>query len=155
MTSRGGARNRSGPPPDPASARSKRRGYTQTPLPAEGYNGPIPDFPLPEPSERELEVWSAAWRTPQGWGWSQPTEAWRARTVGLWVRLSVRCEAPDASASLLAQLHRLADQIGMTTAGLSEIGWRVAEREAPEQAQKTPRVSSLERARLRSVKDAS
>jgi hypothetical protein len=46
--------------------------------------------------------------------------------VALWVRTSVRCEDPEAPASLLSQLHRFADQIGMTTAGLAEMGWKVA-----------------------------
>ena len=124
--SRGGARNRSGPPADPSSQRSERRGYSLTALPAQGYGGPVPDFPLPGPSDRELEVWEQAWRTPQACAWSMPSESWRVRTVALWARLTVRCEDPEASASLLGQLHRFADQIGMTTAGLAEMGWRVA-----------------------------
>ena len=44
----------------------------------------------------------------------------------MWVRLSVRCEQDDAPAALLGQRHRFADQIGMTTAGLAEMGWKVA-----------------------------
>ena len=123
---RGGARNRSGPPADPSSGRSDRRGFRLTALPAEGYRGPAPDFPLPEPTERELEVWRWAWRTPQACAWSMPSEQWRTRTVAMWVRLSVVCEEPGASASHLAQLHRFADQIGLTTAGLAEMGWKVA-----------------------------
>src|SRR4051812_10706296 len=103
---KGGARNRSGPVADPTSGRSDRRGFTLTALPAEGYVGPVPDFPLPEPSDRELEVWAAAWRTPQACAWSLPSERWRTRTVAMWVRLTVRCEASDASASLLGQVHR-------------------------------------------------
>lgn len=138
--SRGGARNRSGPPADPSSGRSDRRGYSLTALPAEGYRGEAPDFPLPEASERELEVWGEAWRSPQACAWSLPSELWRVRTVALWVRTSVRCEAPDAPSALLSQVHRFADQIGMTTAGLAEMGWRVAvdetaeRREAPAEA---------------------
>lgn len=123
---RGGARNRSGPPASPDSGRSDRRGFSLTALPAEGYDGPVPDFPLPNPSERELEVWGEAWRTPQACAWSMPSEAWRTRTVAMWVRLSVTCESPDVGAAHLGQLHRFADQIGMTTAGLAEMGWRVA-----------------------------
>jgi len=61
----------------------------------------------------------------------------------MWVRLSVRCEDPEAGAALLAQLHRFADQIGMTTAGLAEMGWKVAvdetaERRADRAASKAP-----------------
>ena len=124
MTS-GGVRNRSGPSADPSSARSDQRGYKLTALPAEGYAGPVPNFPLPSASERELEVWTVAWRSPQACAWSMPSESWRQRTVALWVRTSVRAEAVDAPASLLAQVHRFADQVGMTTAGLAEMGWAV------------------------------
>ena len=122
----GGARNRSGPAPQEGSGRSDRRGYSLTALPAEGYAGEVPDFPLPDVTDRELEVWEQAWRTPQACAWSMPSESWRVRTVAMWVRTSVRCEDRDAPASILAQVHRLADQIGMTTAGLAEMGWKVA-----------------------------
>ena len=124
MTS-GGRRNRNHKPVE-GSARSDARGFTLTALPAEGFRGPVPDWPLPVPLERELEVWEWAWRTPQACAWSLPSESWRARTVALWVRVSVRCEDADAPASLFAQLHRLADQVGLTTAGLAEMGWKVA-----------------------------
>lgn len=123
---RGGARNRSGPAPDPSSGRSDQRGYKLTALPAEGYRGQVPEFPLPQASGRELEVWAEAWRTPQACAWSVPSERWRIPTVAMWVRLKVRCEDPQAGAALYAQLHRFADQIGLTTAGLAEMGWRVA-----------------------------
>ena len=146
---RGGARNRSGPTADPNSGRSDRRGYSLTALPASGYDGPVPDWPLPAQSERESEVWESAWRTPQAWAWSRPSESWRTRTVAMWVRLSVRCEDPEAPASLLAQLHRFADQIGMTTAGLAEMGWKVATDEVAEKRGETKpepaRTSSRER----------
>jgi len=108
------------------SGRSDRRGFKLTALPAEGYDGPVPTFPLPQASDRELEVWSALWRTPQACAWSMPSESWRVRTVALYTRTVVRCEDPDAGAALLSQLHRFADQIGMTTAGLAEMGWKVA-----------------------------
>ena len=128
----GGARNRSGPPANVRSGRSDRRGYSLKALPASGWTGDVPAWPLPTVTDREKEVWADAWRTPQAWAWAQPSEQWRQRTVALWVRLSVRCEAEDAPASLLAQLHRFADQIGMTTAGLAEMGWRVTTDELAE-----------------------
>jgi hypothetical protein len=128
---RGGARNRSGPAADPRSGRSDARGYSLKALPAEGYDGEIPDFPLPaaiddEISIRETQVWAAAWRTPQACAWSLPSERWRIPSVAMWVRVKVRCESTEAGAALYGQLHRFADQIGMTTAGLAEMGWQVA-----------------------------
>ena len=141
--SRGGPRNRSGPQSDPNSGRSDRRGFKLTALPAGGYEGEIPEFPLPNASAREVEVWDQAWRTPQACAWSTPSEAWRAGTVALWVRTKVRCEDPEAPASLLGQLHRFADQIGMTTAGLAEMGWSVAQDElAAKAAEKSDQPAS-------------
>ena len=123
--SSGGARNRSGPAPRQGSGRSEQRGYRLDALPAAGYSGPIPEFPLADASPAELELWAEAWRTPQGCAWITPSEHWRWRTVALWVRTRVRCEDPKAPATLLSQLHRLADQVGMTTAGLAEMGWHI------------------------------
>src|SRR5690606_24421934 len=123
---RGGARNRSGPKADPNSGRSDRRGFKLTALPAGGYDGEVPEFPLPAASARELVVGEQAWRTPQACAWSMPSVSWRTSTVALWVGTKVRCEDPEAPASLLGQLHRFADQIGMTTAGLAEMGWVIA-----------------------------
>ena len=153
MTS-GGRRNRNHKPVE-GSARSDARGFTLTALPAEGFRGPVPDWPLPVPLERELEVWEWAWRTPQACAWSLPSESWRARTVALWVRVSVRCEDADAPASLFAQLHRLADQVGLTTAGLAEMGWKVAVDEVAAQRSQRPAVEPVRRERrLRAAVDA-
>lgn len=131
MTS-GGRRNRSGPPPDPESARSERRGYRLTALPAEGWRGDVPDFPLPGATDRELAVWASAWRTPQACAWSMPAERWRWPKVAAWVRAMVRCEAPDAPASLINAWLRLSDDVGMSTAGLAAMGWAVARDELTE-----------------------
>ncbi len=135
--SSGGSRNRSGPQAQEGSGRSERRGYSLTALPAEGYDGPVPDFPLPrrfaedtelsEPiHQRELDVWAWLWTTPQACAWSMPSERWRLYTIALYVRTFVICEGADAKAADKASLHRFADQIGMTTAGLAEMGWKVA-----------------------------
>jgi len=122
----GGARNRSGPAANENSERSDRRGFKLTALPAEGHDGDAPAWPLePAANATERSYWERAWRTPQACAWSMPSESWRIPTVARWVRLSVRCDAPDAGAAHLGQLHRFADQIGMTTAGLAEMGWKV------------------------------
>jgi hypothetical protein len=72
-------------------------------------------------------VWAKLWKTPQAAAWAG--ESWRWPTVGQYVRWSVRMEAADAPASLGAVVMRLADQIGMTPAGLRENGWQVAKDE--------------------------
>lgn len=152
MTS-GGARNRSGTIPDENSGRSDARGYSLTSLPSEGYDGEAPDFPLPLASDRELEVWAQAWTTPQACAWAMPSERWRIATVAMWVRVKVRCEDPESGASLLAQLHRFADQIGMTTAGLAEMGWKVAVDEtAAKRTTATTQKPSSSRDRMKVVK---
>lgn len=154
-----GGHNRSGPKPDEKSGRSDRRGYSLTALPSQGYDGPVPQFPLPRRdvfrkewneagkqvqvydaaetkrvAERELELWAWLWATPQACAWSMPSEAWRLNTVALYVRTFVICESGDATAADKNSLHRFADQIGMTTAGLAEMGWKVAVDEVSQKA---------------------
>ncbi|XTZ17058.1 hypothetical protein ACQSSU_06675 [Micromonospora echinospora] len=120
--------------------KSAKIGYSLTALPSEGYQGEIPGFPLPGASERESEVWRQAWRTPQAAAWSM--QSWRHRTVALWVRWSVRMEDPEAGAALGNVVVRLADQIGMTPAGLKENGWKIAaDQVAPKRADRQAEVS--------------
>lgn len=145
---RGGARNRSGPPPDPSSGRSDRRGFQLDALPTEGYDGEAPRFPLPRVlvydiwfedkvrhkkldeeatrarQDRELGLWQWAWSLPQAAAWER--EPWRWHSVAMWVRTSVICESADATAADKNSLHRFADQIGLTPAGLKENGWKIA-----------------------------
>lgn len=150
---RGGARNRSGPQPDENSLKSARIGYTLAALPAEGYQGDIPNFPLPALTTREAEVWQQAWRTPQAAAWSM--EPWRWPTVAMWVRWSVRMEDHEAGASLATAVIRLADQIGMTPAGLKENGWKIAPDEITGRRQgKQAAAKPSARARLLVVPDA-
>ena len=151
---KGGARNRSGPQANPASLRSAERGIVLTALPSEGYSGVVPEFPLPrrsvyrwetedkrryqvfdaeataEVADRELALWARAWTYPQACAWAK--EPWRWHTVAMWVRTFVVCEGSDATAADKGSLHRFADQIGLTPAGLKENGWAVARNEVAE-----------------------
>ncbi len=154
--SKGGSRNRSGPQADPNSGRSDRRGLKFNQLPASGWAGVVPDFPLPQIDRysfevdedgkrhkvsdadlshqfraRELEVWADAWRTPQASVWA--VSSWRWQTIAEFCRLKTVVELePDANASLVAQLHRFRDQIGLTPAGLRENGWEIVADELDE-----------------------
>ncbi|WP_418060796.1 hypothetical protein [Pimelobacter simplex] len=125
-----------------------------TALPAEGYDGDVPEFPLPKRIvwyeyfegsgkerekkrendegategvwERELELWESLWRTPQACAWSMVSESWRRHTIAMYVRTFVLCESSEATAADKGSLHRFADQIGLTPAGLAENGWAIA-----------------------------
>src|SRR5690349_16544352 len=106
-----GGHARSGPPPDPNSARSDQRGIKVTALPASGYTGEAPEFPLPKrviwnewfegsgrdrekrrelddgaterTAERERELWAWLWTTPQACAWALPSERWRLHTIAM------------------------------------------------------------------------
>lgn len=147
---KGGARNRSGPQVDPRSGRSDSRGLKFTALPSEGFDGDVPEFDLPDATDRELEVWADLWATPQAAAWA--AESWRIRTVALYCRWSVRSEG-DVPAAFLGQVHRLGDQIGLTPAGLRENGWAIAADEVTEKrTEKTaPEGKAAPARRLRSV----
>lgn len=150
---RGGARNRSGPQADPSSGRSDRRGVKFTALPAEGFQGDAPEFPMRIQSDREVELWEWAWSTPQACAWSQPSEAWRLHSIAMWVRTAAICESDEATAADKGSLHRFADQIGLTPAGLKENGWAVAVDEVAARAADRPAVADQPRParRLRSA----
>lgn len=161
---RGGARNRSGPPPDPNSLKSAKVGLVLTALPAEGFKGRVPKFPLPPAivwweyyedkqkvrvrdevatearREREAALWRWAWRTPQAAAWSR--EPWRWHSVAMWVRTSALCESAEATAADKNSLHRFADQIGFTPAGLKENGWKIATDEVAEKREQVQRASA-------------
>lgn len=144
----GGARNRSGPAPSDTSLNAAKRGVEFATLPAEGFDGETPKFPLgqvriyytykdsngkpvrefdeeatQERFARELELWQWAWSTPQAAAWS--VEPWRWYSVAMWVRTACVCESEDAQAADKNSLHRFADQIGLTPAGLKENGWKI------------------------------
>lgn len=172
---KGGARNRSGPPIDPDSARSDARGIVLTALPAEGHQGEIPEFPLPAMlvrrwvfedkrrwqeldedatvafREREVQLWSQAWRYPQACVWA--LHPWRWTSVAMWVRTFVVCESDDATAADKGSLHRFADQIGLTPAGLKENGWKIAEDETARRRTAKPASRSSAKQRMQVVRD--
>lgn len=147
---RGGARPNSGPPPDPTSERSAKRGIEGKTISRRVFRRKFPDFPLPEAPvqvftpagaftdadatakfrDRELEIWKSAWRTyPAAHVWIN--EPWRWSTVAHWARLSARCEKLDVPATLIAQMIRLADESMITTRGMREAGFVLEEPQKP------------------------
>ncbi len=108
-------------------------------------------------AEREAELWSWAWRTPQAWAWAQPSESWRLHTIALWVRTYVLCESSEATAADKGSLHRFADQIGLTPAGLKENGWAIAKDEVAAKradANPEPAEPKSSRSRMKIVRES-
>ncbi|MDT0270268.1 hypothetical protein RM844_28755 [Streptomyces sp. DSM 44915] len=122
---RGGARTRSGPPPDPNALRRERpadkAGWTV--LPAGGRSAPAPEWPLTDPSPREMVLWSQLWSRPQAVAWQALDQALE---VALFVRLLVEVEEPDASSERRKQLRSYMDSLGLSVAGMLRNRWRVA-----------------------------
>lgn len=145
----GGARVTSGPPAREGSGRSEARGFKLNSISASGYRGRIPKFPLPARqitrwvredkaryevldtqatelfAEREAELWRWAWRTPQALVWVRPECSWMQQIVARWVRQAVQCESADSKAADHGQLHRYAEQVGLTAASLTRLGWKI------------------------------
>jgi hypothetical protein len=117
----GGARSGSGPTPDLNSYRSQNRDWVE--LPAAGYDGPIPDWPLPEMATgEEWEFWVATWRKPQGVQWIafgvQPQ-------VAMYVRTFLEAAKPGASSNLKTAARQLDNELGISIDPMLKLGWRI------------------------------
>ena len=123
----GGARARSGPAPDPEALRRERGtdpGWHV--LPVTGRSGPPPQWPLPDPSDRERELWATLWRKPQATRWEVLGQELE---VALYVRRFVAAERPDASSSAVVVVRQLGEALGLTIPGLLRNRWFLIKRQ--------------------------
>lgn len=118
---KGGARVRSGPARDPNSLRSASTEWTT--LPAGGRSGPVPAWPLPGSTERELKVWTDLWGMPQACEWERLSQQ---HLVGLYTRRLVEAEEPGSSVALSTLVRQLADELALTSSGMARARLRVA-----------------------------
>lgn len=95
--SRGGARSRSGPAQDPRALRRMRKADADgwTTLPAEGRDGDPPEWPLTEPTPREMVLWERWWAKPEALLWESDGSL---DYVALTVRMFAEAEVVKASA---------------------------------------------------------
>ncbi|MFJ9662827.1 hypothetical protein ACIRPR_33370 [Streptomyces griseoflavus] len=122
---RGGARTVSGPPPDPNSLRQMKAaevGGWKT-LPADGYAGPVPEWPLTEATPREEAIWADLWAKPQAVMWA---ELGQALEVALFCRTLAEAERPDARADIKKMVRGYLDSLGLSVAGMLRNRWRIA-----------------------------
>ena len=110
---KGGARARSGPPPDPnALRRSRKSDPAWTKVPADCRVGqPVPEWPLVEPSPRELELWTAWWSLPVASLW---LESRSLDYVAFTVRMFSEAEQPKARTEDRKSLRQMMADLYMT-----------------------------------------
>ncbi len=142
-----GGHARSGPTPDPNSLRGAKRPAGIT-LPAAGYDGEVPRFPLPDKTYDEGSLREWAWRMPQAAQWAK--EPWRWANIALWVRMYIRVATGEAKGGDNAACLRLADEIGLSTSGLKHNSWTISRDEVAEKREEAAPAASA-RARLRSA----
>lgn len=148
MTS-GGARNRSGPAPDPNALRRDRQddaGWIV--LPADGFKGDIPEFPLSAALTVEVDLWEKLWRKPQAQMWS---ELGLEFEVAAYVRAFLESTTEKASAGLKTAVLRMAAEIGLSLPGMHGLRWKIATSVGDSGKPAATRKASSSRARLRAV----
>lgn len=118
-----GGHARSGPAPDPNSARSERRGRGDgwTELPAKpGVR--VPKFPLDGKTPGENTLWLALWKKPQAAMWARLGLTYQ---VAHYCRIFLQATEPGAPASLTTAVLRQEDTLGLSTVGLAALRWRI------------------------------
>jgi hypothetical protein len=123
----GGARARSGPPPDRNAVRNGRAGADWIRLPASGRKADPPAFPLPRPTIREKAVWAGLWTKPQALMWEA---AGQEREVANFVRTQVEAEKRGAAAALRTLVLRMEEHLGLSQPGLARNRWLIVDDKA-------------------------
>lgn len=118
----GGARARSGPPPDPNALRRDRDAGEWTVLPAEGRPGEPPPWPMPNQSGREADLWEALWRKPQAIVWERNGLEFE---VALYVRRFTEAELMDSMVTLSTLVRQMGDSLGLTIPGMRANRWKI------------------------------
>lgn len=119
---KGGARARSGPPPDPDSLTQADGEWTI--LPAAGREGDAPPWPLSEALERELDLWVDEWSRPQAVMWERQGQELE---VALFVRSVVAAEKHDATTAVRTLVKQLMESLGISVPGMLRNRWRIGD----------------------------
>lgn len=146
----GGARGRSGPAPDLHALRRDRKDDADwTLLPAGGFTGVVPDFPLSDALTVEVDLWSKLWAKPQAAMWSKLGLEYE---VAAYVRAFLESTAADASAGLKTAVLRMGAEIGLSLPGMHSLRWKFSEDElGAKRAEVAPRAARSAKDRLAAI----
>lgn len=118
----GGARARSGSPPDPLSRKSLLNGREFISL-ALAHDVKAPAFPLEGETPFESVVWAALWVKPQAVMWDR---LGLGLQVAAYTRALAESVLPEASAGLKTAVLRMETELGISTSGMLQNGWMIA-----------------------------
>jgi hypothetical protein len=139
-----------GPTPNPNSRRQTgNQAHTWLDLPADGYAGEIPEWPLSTVSELESAMWARYWRKPQAAAWARMH---LVDEVALYVRAFILGAEGDVKA--MTEARQCGDRLGLNPAAMLKNRWRVRADEVLEQREATRSPGSTARRRLKVADDA-
>lgn len=143
----GGARARSGPAPDPSALRRERKDDAAwVTLPAEGFTGDVPAFPLIDESRTESDLWSELWAKPQAVMWDRLGLKYQ---VAAYARAYVESTLPEASAGLKTAVLRMEGELGLSVPGMHSLRWKIAADELGERRESSEPQRESARDRMR------
>lgn len=116
-----------GPAPSPFARRKNER-PDWVRIPADGYSGPVPEWPLPSaPDDAQRDAWLELWRSPQAAVWA--VEGY-ARMVARYVVMLVESEVPGAKSTLLGEVRQMEDRLGLSPMAMKRLQWEIGDGEA-------------------------
>lgn len=107
---------------------------TKIQLPAGGYQGEIPDWPLVEATMPELERWERLWRTPIAALWAPMSIE---TTIARYVRIALLAEDSDqatsvAMSNIKGEARQLEKELGIGPSALQRLNCEIASDEVAE-----------------------
>lgn len=110
------------------------------PLPMEGWQGDIPEWPLAVGLELELERWERLWRTPMAAKW---VRMHIDTVIARYVRTALQAESLDhdtsvAMSNIKGEARQLEMQLGLTPKALQGLHWEIVADELEEKREAAP-----------------
>lgn len=128
-----------GPLSNPSARRRNLPSTAKVQLPMEGYDGPIPEWPLFEMTDKEQFRWEQLWRTAQAAAW---VRMHIDLTVAMYVRvlLAVEHDAKNnmATAQTVNSMTAMQDRLGLNPQALKRLEWEVVADEVEDQREAAP-----------------
>lgn len=97
-------------------------------LPAEGREGPAPEWPLTRAVKREAVLWEREWARPQAVMWER---LGLEVEVALYVRSLVAAEKAGAPVNARTLVRQQQEALGLSIPGLARNRWRIGAASEP------------------------